>query len=408
LIASLVCLCLSAAWLAIRPSLLLDPKIAPESVAWVYVALYGFALTGVYGLIYRVVPWVFHAPLYGSPFVILHLVFHAAGVLLLLPSAFQPESQMGVMGQTFLACGALIFMVNISKTFKQEARPDVSETFILTTLLWLGIMLGIGIPFASRPLVGLFSGTGWSAATLVLCMAGVVLNAVLGIALRVFPLRLGVATERAGGAWFAFVLVNSGTAWLFAATAFGPTSFVIFCAALYLAGVLLCLGCFTAILQARAGADLDWEDKILLTALWMIPVCVILFGFAAWTHPPQGEELIRGGAAVTLACLLGTCAPGLVALFYQTASLDEETRPLAPLPAQILLAAFFNYAVGILMLVPGVWLGIEKMLGLGSLFLAVGALGFFGNFLYILRQNPSVHPSDPARPDGGQPSPASG
>ena len=58
IIASLVFLCLSAAWMALNPSLLSDPKISPESSAWVYLAVYGFAVSGFYGLVYRSVPIV--------------------------------------------------------------------------------------------------------------------------------------------------------------------------------------------------------------------------------------------------------------------------------------------------------------------------------------------------------------
>ena len=185
--------------------------------------------------------------------------------------------------------------------------------------------------------------------------------------------------------------MNSGAAWLFAATAFGPPAFVLFCAALYLSGVLVYIARFTSILQQREGAGLEWDSKILYTALWMIPVCVVLFGFAVWTRHFQNAPSAQLEASVLLAVILGACVPGLVALYYQTASLirDDARGESAPLDvrlsAQILLAAFFNYAVGVLMLIPGAWLGIEKMLGLGTLFLAVGSCGFLFNFLYMLR-----------------------
>jgi len=398
LIASLVLLCLSAAWLAFRPALLLTPKISPESTAWLYGAIYGFALTGVYGLVYRSAPLVFNAPLYSPQFVVFHFIFHLVGLLILIPAAFYPESQLGVTGQTFLACGAATFIVNIAGTFKQEGRPDVPATFIAISMLWLGIMLVVGIPFTKHPLIGFFANSAWGAATLALCIAGVVLNTILGLALRLTPLRLGGKIERAGPPWFALALVNSGAAWLFAATAFGPAPFILLCATLYLAGVMVYLTCFTSILQHREEPVFEWDSKILATALWMIPVCVILFGFAVWTRSSQSE------AATFLAVILGACVPGLAALFYQTASLlrDDERGGDAPLTvrlsAQVLLASFFNYAVGVLMLIPGIWLGIEKMLGLGSLFLTVGAIGFLCNFLHMSRPKSHAHTRESIQP----------
>lgn len=389
--ASLVFLCLLAAWLALNPSLLTEPKISPQSSAWVYLAIYGFALSGFYGLVYRSVPLVLGMPLYSPQFVILHLVFHIVGLLILIPSAFYPDLPQGVMGQTFMACGAVTFIVNIAGSFKREDRPDAAAAFIATSLLWLGIMIVIGIPFSKTPLIAFFASTDWSPATIVLCLGGVVLNAIFGLALRVTALRLGSREERANTPWFALALINSGAAWLFAATAFGPSEFILLCASIYLAGVLVYLVRFTSILQQRADEGLEWDGKILNVALWMIPVSLVLFGYAVWTRYVQKDASLQLDASALLAVVLGVCVPGLAALFYQTSSLlrGDERGSDAPmdvrLSAQILLAAFFNYAVGVMMIVPGAWLGIEKMLGLGTLFLTVGSVGFLVNFLHMQR-----------------------
>jgi len=395
LIASLVLLCLAAVWLTWNPALLTDSKISPASIAWVYLAVYGFALSGVFGLVYRSVPLVFGMPLYSPQFVILHFVFHIVGLAIILLSAFYPESQQGVMGQTFLACGAVAFIVNISGSFRREDRPDASAAFLATSMLWLAIMIAVGLPFAQNPLIGFFANSEWSLATLELCIIGVVVNAILGLALRLTAMRLGSTVERTNTPWFALALVNAGAAWVFAATAFGTPAFILFCAAIYLAGVMVYIARLTTILQTREEAGLEWDSKILYTALWMLPVCVILFGFAIWKRYFQNDASVQLEASTLLAIILGVCVPGLVALFYQTAALLRGDAPDAEAPldvrlsAQILLAAFFNYAVGVLMVIPGAWLGIEKMLGLGTLFITVGAVGFLCNFLYMLRPKSS-------------------
>ena len=394
-IASLVMLCLSAVWLALNPSLLADPKISPESTAWVYLAVYGFALSGMYGLVYRAVPIILGVPLYSPQMVILNIAFHLVGLIILLPAAFNPDMPQGVMGQTFLACGAITFIVNIGASFKREERPNAPSAFLAASLLWLGIMVVVGIPFAKSPLVPFFGGSDWSPATLVLCIAGAVLNSVFGVSLRTTALRIGSGLEGSNLPWFALALLNSGAAWLFAATAFGPSEFILFCAGLYLLGVLVFLAGFTAMLQRREVETLEWDSKILYTALWMLPVSVLLFGFAVWTRQAQKDAPLSLEASALLAIVLGVCVPALMALFYQTSSLirGDERGADAPLDvklsAQILLAAFFNYAVGALMIIPGAWLGIEKMLGLGTLFLIVGSVGFLGIFLHMLRPKTS-------------------
>lgn len=391
LIASLVFLCLSAVWLAWNPTLLMDPKIGPGSIAWIYVSIYGFALSGVFGLVYRAVPLIFGVTLYNTQFVMLHLVFHLIGLLLLLPIAFSPDWQLGMMGQSFLACGAVVFIVNIAGSFKREDRPDAAAAFVATSMLWLGLMLVVGIPFAKNPLIGFFSDTSWSPATLALCITGVVLNAMFGLALRITAMRLGSNMGRTNTPWFALALVNSGAAWLFAALAFSPAPFVLLCAAVYLIGVLVYIARFTSILQSRENDWLEWDSKILYTGLWMIPVGVVMFGFAVWNRSITKDAPIQLEAACLLTMMLGACVPAIVALTFQTLSLQrgDESGADAPLDvrlsAQILLAAFFNYAVGVLMIVPGAWLAIEKMRALGTLFLIVGTLGFLGNFLYMLR-----------------------
>ena len=56
----------------------------------------------------------------------------------------------------------------------------------------------------------------------------------------------------------------------------------------------------------------------------------------------------------------------------------------------MLLAAFFNYAVGAALVIVGAWGAEAQMLGLGAVFLVVGSLGFLGNFLYGLARAPAA------------------
>jgi hypothetical protein len=108
------------------------------------------------------------------------------------------------------------------------------------------------------------------------------------------------------------------------------------------------------------------------------------------------------GAGV-LTVLLGVVIPATIALVFQLIRLSREriaedgNAPLrSRISGQILLAAFFNYATGVLLVIPGSWAGIERMVSLGSLFLLVGAAGFFGNFLFA-RKNGQIEETNPPK-----------
>ena len=390
-IAALVMLCLATGWLALKPYLLAEPQITPESTAWVYLIIYGFALSGLYGLVYRGVSVLSGMRLFSSKMVFLHVVFHLAGVILLILSAYQPDQPPILVGQGLLACGVLTFLLNLAASFRREGRPNVSSAFLVSSLLWLGIMIVAGIPFAKTSLIPFFEGTDWAPATLMLCLTGAVLNGIFGVSLGTTARRIGSRGEGLPLSWLAFILLNAGVAWLFAAITFGPPVFILICAGVYLLGQLVFLAGFTVMLQRRDEEVLEWDSKILYTSLWMLPVCLGLFVFAVWTRQVQAEAPLKPEAAALLALVLGVCVPAMVATFYQISSLlrgeasGEEAPLMVKLSQNVLLASFFNYAIGVLMLIPGAWLGIEKMLGLGTLFLIVGSVGFLGNFLFMLR-----------------------
>jgi nucleoside permease NupC len=186
------------------------------------------------------------------------------------------------MGTTFLGCGAVVFLINLIGTFRALPRPDASSTALSTSALWLVVMMLLGAPFAKEAPLAWLTGRHWSEAWLVFSFTGVFLNALTGIALKVTAQSLGTPQARSDAPWYALAFTNAGLAWLFAATTFGPMAFVIFCAAVYLVGIVIFLSVFWGILQRRTVASLGWDARILLTAFALLPVAVGLFMLAAW------------------------------------------------------------------------------------------------------------------------------
>ncbi len=419
---SLVFLLLGSLMLAGRPGFLMNPVLTGHGLSWLLLLLFGCGLPGIFGVVYWAIPKVFATPLYSEKFVFLHYGFHFTGFLLVLASVIWPGFGRGDMGMTFIACGALALGINLARTFHLPSKPDVASAFLASSVLWLLVVALLGVPFSEKAPLQALDGTGWSAGWLVLALTGVLINLPMGIALRVTPFAFGSRVTRSGTAWYALAFSNAALAWMFSATVFGPPSFLFFCASVYLVGVLLYFARYFSILQNRTVRVLPWDGKILLTSFSLVPVAACLFLYSAWLHiqaaaVPAQEELAAAlpvveeaetaagvlpleffpvDGALVLICVLGIAVPAIVALGFglvriekghhasATAAFSLRTR----LAEQILLAAYFNYASGVLLIIPGAWLAIEQMLGLGSLFLVMGAAGFLGNAIFASRSKP--------------------
>lgn len=412
LVTSLVFFVLSMLMLAGRPNFLLTPVLTGHGVAWMDLLIFGFGFSGVYGLVYQAIPKAFGVPLFSEKMVFLHFAFHLAGMLLSLAGVIFKEFPQASMGPALLLCSALTFAINAGGSLKSMPRPDAAAAFLVGSILWLLVASFLGMPFTDKPPFAMFGGNGWSAGWLVLTVGGFCTNAALGLALRLTPKVLNQNPLSSSGAWSAFVFTNTGLAWLFAGMSIGPWMFTILCAAVYVAGILVYLAVLTGLLQRSASHLQGWDTRMLYTAVCMIPVAAGLIIWGCWeemTIPPPDPALAETAAApveektgvlplefsavngaIVLTSILAVMAPALVALAYQLFRL-EHSLPGSPaevpfrtkLGSQILLASFFNYAVGVLMVIPAAWAGIGQILSLGTLFLLVGAAGFLGNFFYF-------------------------
>jgi|GEM_PF-2117364 len=422
-VTSLIFLVLACAMLAGRPDFLLTPTLTKHGVAWFMLAFFGCGLCGVFGVVYWAVPKVFGAPLYSEKIVFLHYGFHLAGTLMALLALVWPSGARSDMAMTFIACGAIAMGINILGTFMRPAKPDVASAFLATSVLWLLIVALGGLPFLGEPPVKGMPAPQWISAWMLLAITGVALNLPMGLALRLTPAVLGVKGDRPGSAWYALVFSNAGLAWMFAAAAYGTHGFLVVCAVVYAVGVLLYFARYFAMLQKRSMRVLPWDTKIVLTSVSLVPVAAGLLVWAAWLRipapvveapagavvpplPPPAEpatgalplEFLPVDAAMVLICLLCVAVPMIVALAFslQRLSWSEAGGGFrGKLAEQILLAAYFNFMAGALLVVPGAWFGIGQMLGLGTLFLLVGSLGFLGNYFFAEGKLPA-----PALPSG--------
>lgn len=429
-VTALVMLALGCLALAVRPGFLLGETLTGHGEAWIRLMIFGFGLPAVFGAVYRALPEAFGVQLFSGPAVFLHYGFHIAGLLIVLAIPFVPDLPQASMGATFLACGGVVFVVNVAMSLRKLGDTDAGSAFLSTLMVWLVAALFLGIPFAATPPLPFLAGTNWSAGWLVFVMSGVLFNAQLGLALRVTPLVVGANTRRASASWYALSILNLGVAWMFAGATFGPLAFLLVCAVVFLIGSLVYLGDFWGMLQSRTDrGTLGWDSKIMLGSVWMIPATAIVLLYAVWERlQAQAAEAVDAAAAgaaaavvpaapavaegpvplavmsldwtVGLTALLATAVPGLVAVIFQLQKLRagvpgevNEMDMRERVSGQVLLAAFFNYAVGAALVIVGAWGAEVQMLGLGAVFLVVGALGFIGIFLHHM-----FRPSDASAP----------
>lgn len=419
---ALVFLLLGCLLLAVSPGFLLGQKLTPFAQAWIQVMLLGFGLPAVYGAIYWALPGVFGVPLFSERSIFLHYAFHIAGFAVAMLAALVPDMPQTTMGATFLACGGLVFVVNVAMSLLRLERTDAASAFVSTIMVWLVAALFLGLPFVASAPLPMFSGTNWSAGWLVLVISGVLFNAVLGLALRIAPLAVGGTGAQPAAAWYSLAFGNVGVAWMFAAATFGPPPFLLLCGVVFLVGSLIYLGGFWGLLQSGTRQTMGWDTKVLVAAVWMVPASAAALLYDVWERlANQAPAAVAAAAApaaavavaavpaeavpaeiavmpldwsVGLVALLAAAVPGLVALIFQvqklgdgSAAQDAAQSVRERVTDQLVLASFFNYAVGVMLAVVGAWGSEAQMLSLGAVFLVVGSAGFLGIFLHHLFQS---------------------
>lgn len=415
LVTSLVALLLGMLMLAGRPAFLLTPVLTGHGLAWMEWMILGCLLPGLFGVTYLALPRVLGLSLFSSKFVILHYGFHVVGTVLVIIGPLLPGFRQAEMGPTFLACGSLVFAVNVGNTLKGLRVPDIAGASLAISMLWLLILSLLGMPFAEVAPLKEFVGNGWSAAWLLMAVGGVVFNATFGLAMRTTPALLGNEPGGNAMAWYALTLGNAGLAWLFASLALAPaSSFTLLCGGLYIVGLLLAFFRYWGLIQSSPVDSSPWNARIILTALSMAPLAVAFLMLGVWERlqipPPDPAaapvpveesesllplEFLSVDGATLLTGLLAAAVPALIAIIFQLLQLESARRNQEKdqeqdsfqirLSNQILLAAFFNYATGVLMVIPGAWASIPRIVTLGTLFLFVGAAGFIGNYIYLSR-----------------------
>lgn len=403
LILSPLFLFLASAMLAARPGFLVQRELTGHGVAWLTLLILGCGLSGAFGLVYGALLSGFGTRRPPALTIWLHLLLHVTGILLSILGAVRPAWDRFGLGPILLSAGAIVFLLNVGRGFLRPQAPNVSEAFLLTSALWLVILAFAGVPFAASPPPGLPTGSMWGAGWLILALGGVLFNLPLGLALRTLPLLSHSKKRSSILMWSTLVLLNIGVAWSTAAATYRLPGFLMGCALIALLGALCALGAFVSVLPGRDQGRLSWSTRMLAASMAAAPLSFALLAYSAWhrlalaaaaaaapetTTEPAAEtattlplSFLPSDAAATLVGLFAVGIPAILAVALQLIRIQRsEQDPPPPLRERFLLAAYFNYATGVLLIIPSAWAGIEQPIALGSLFLVVSSLAFLGIF----------------------------
>jgi hypothetical protein len=181
------------------------------------------------------------------------------------------------------------------------------------------------------------------------------------------------------------ILSNLCVALLFHAVAMGPREVIALFAAVYCLGVLWFDAVVWSMLHEGGARTGEAGLKMLLVASWMVvPAAVI--GVATFWGAELGSALLVNSSVVTAVL-------GVVALFA-IGSFDLLFPEVVPngagssgsvLAPQIQIAGYVNSAVGVLVIIPGLWIASDKVVSLGAFLFLMGLVALVAHAILQVR-----------------------
>lgn len=393
---AMLSLAASSVWLAVRPEMLLETIPGPHLLGWLYLLVVGFFFSAGFAAFYSVAPLAFQTRLFRGVMAHGHFWAHVLCVLFLLPLLFGGAEWLKHFWPALYAI-PLIFVLPLVCALQSGKRGGAALAFLRAAAFWLVVTFAAAILLTANHFTPFIREGNWIAGTLQILIAGVFGNLILGTLLTLVAPPSGDTTPLPGRGWIAFLAINFGVALLFHAMALGPRGLIVGCAAVFLAGVLL-ITMEVYFLQRRAALPaMDSPMKFLFIAVLLIIPCALIGVAGLW-----GAELLPDTAGAiqnsgVLAALLGVVALAGIGLMDMLLPHLEPATSRNPLLSQIQVAGYINDLVGVSLMVPGIWIGSEKVVSLGTFFFVMGVVGFLAHgFLLRQRQETLVPQGAPA------------
>jgi hypothetical protein len=144
-------------WLAVSPGLLLLPHVHPYVVAFAHAWLLGALLTICCGAVYQLLPVLANTGFQGAPLAWLHLLLHAAGVILMVTGFHSAAMGLVAAGGALVTAGFGLFGVNVAGVLRRAPRLDPILFSFALAAGWLvltglaGLLLALDLRFGWWP-----------------------------------------------------------------------------------------------------------------------------------------------------------------------------------------------------------------------------------------------------------------
>ncbi len=394
---ALLSLAASSLWLAARPELLLEAKPGAHLLGWLYLLVVGFFFSAGFAAFYSVAPAAFQTRLFRGVMAHGHFLAHVLCVLFLIPLFFFSGAEWLKHFWPVLYAIPLIFVLPLVWALQSGKRGGAALAFLRAAGFWLVVVFAAAILLTVNHFSPFVREGQWIAATLQILIAGVFGNLILGTLLALVAPPSGDGRPLPGRAWMGFLAINLGVALLFHAMALGPRALIVGCAAVFLAGVLLITLEIYSLQRRAVLPAMDSPMKFLFIAVLLIIPSVSIGVAGLWGAEllPDTSQAIQNSGV--LAALLGVVALAAIGLIDKLlpllpgASQPQAAEGLAknPLMPQIQVAGYINDLVGVCLMVPGILIGSERVVSLGTLFFVMGVVGFLVHAV-LLGQRPEA------------------
>lgn len=387
-------------WLILQPDILFIHYYNPHTVAWVHLFVLGFVLSIVIGSLYQITPVILESKLFSLKLTRLHGWFHILGVSFMIVMFYRWQLPGVAMGGGLVITGVTLLIFNLVCTMRKSRDIHVVILFVIVSLTWMLITMGLGLLIALHRVYALFPWLNgpWTPVHVHFGLGGIFVNLIMGVSLRLTSMFLVSEIQNEKRALGALILFNLGLICMGVHTALELPFLAPLNSALMILGILLWLWETYSILYHRKRRAVDYGIRLYFAGLiFLFPIMGIGYGMVlgVQTNFLDSVSLATAYGILILFGFLGSAILGMLHkiipfLVWQRAY--KNLIGIQPVPAlsemlssKLQITTCFLYPVGVTFIVLGILFHFSWMSIAATWVTGAGLILFFINLFLILR-----------------------